>query len=142
MRHTNRESRHRSAEESLHKLRELELEMAADADKARVWLSGLHDFAALAPVDKVRFLLISHMALKTNESFFLAYRDGRLTREMWEPEERHQGEFLAYPGMQAAWNIRKHYFHGAFQKWADEKIATARKSEGLPSLYREGTAQV
>jgi len=141
MRHTSRESRHRSAEESLQKLRDLELEMAADADRAGVWLSGLHDFSALTPVNKVRFLLITHMVLKTNESFFLAFRDGRLTRDMYEPEEVHQGEFFAYPGMQAAWDIRKHYFHKAFQGWADERIAAAKKNEGKPFLYREEIAQ-
>lgn len=142
MRHTSRESRHRSAEESLQKLRDLELEMAADADRARVWLTGLHSFAALAPVDKVRFLLVSHMALKTTESFFLAYHEGRLARELYEPEEQHMGEFFGYAGMQAAWDIRRHYFHSAFRKWADAKVAAAKKNEGVPFLYREGTAEV
>jgi hypothetical protein len=141
MRHTNRETLHRTAEESLQKLRDLELEMAADADRAGVWLNGLHDFSALTPVNKVRFLLIAHMVLKTNESFFLAFRDGRLTREMYEPEESHQGEFFAYPGMQTAWDIRKHYFHKAFQKWADERIAAVKKNAGMPCLYRERAAQ-
>src|ERR1700750_2874548 len=75
MRNTSRENRHRSAEELLHKLRALELEMGAGAERAGVWLSGLHNFSALTPVNKVRFLLIAHMALKTNESFFLAFRD-------------------------------------------------------------------
>jgi hypothetical protein len=141
MRHTSRESLHRSAEESLQKLRDLELAMAADADRAGVWLSGLHDFSILTPVNKVRFLLIAHMVLKTNESFLLAFRDGRLTREMYEPEELHQGDFFAYPGMQAAWEIRKHYFSKAFQKWADERIAAAKKNVGMPFLYRERTGQ-
>jgi hypothetical protein len=138
--HTNREARHREAEESLQKLREMELAMAADADRARVWLAGLHDFEGLEPVDKVRFLLISHMTFKTNESFFLAFQNGRLSRELYEPEERHQAEFFAYPGLQAAWQIRKHYFHSGFQKWVAEKIAIAREIERPPFLYHEGPA--
>jgi hypothetical protein len=81
------------------------------------------------------------MVLKTNESFFLAYREGRLTREMWEPEEQHQAEFFGYPGLQAAWSIRRHYFHKAFQRWADDRIAAAQKNEGAPLLYQEGTAR-
>jgi hypothetical protein len=79
--------------------------------------------------------------LKTNESFLLAYRDGRLTREMYEPEELHMAEFLGYPGMQTAWDIRKHYFQKGFRKWGDETIAAAKKGEGMPFLYREGTVQ-
>jgi hypothetical protein len=78
------------------------------------------------------------MALKTNESFFLAFRDCRLTREMYEPEERHQGEFFGYPGLRAAREMRKHYFHPGFQRWADERIAAA-KSGATPLLYREGS---
>jgi hypothetical protein len=78
------------------------------------------------------------MALKTAESFFLAYREGRLTRDMYETEELHQGDFFAYPGMQAAWDIRKHYFHKAFQRWADERIGVAKKNQVMPLLYREG----
>lgn len=142
VRGTNRESRHRITDEYLQNLRAVELEMAGNADLARVWISGLHDFEALAPVDKARFLLVSHMVLKTNESVVLAYRDGHMTPEMYEPEDRHITEFLAYPGMQEAWDIRKHYFHRAFRTLVDEKIAAAQSSGSLPSLYREGATQV
>ena len=39
---------------------------------AAVTFSLIHDFSALTPVNKVRFLLIAHIVLKTNESFLLA----------------------------------------------------------------------
>jgi hypothetical protein len=138
--HRNLETRHRSTEESLQKLRDVELHMCGDADRARVWLSGLHDYAALASVDKVRFQLTAHMALKANESFFLAYQEGRLTRDVYEPEAQHQADFLAYPGFQTAWDMRKQYFSKAYREWVNEKIAAATKYEGMPSLYREESA--
>jgi hypothetical protein len=45
VRHRNLERRHRSSEDSLQKLRDVELHMCGDADRARVWLSGLRDYA-------------------------------------------------------------------------------------------------
>lgn len=140
VRHRNLETRHRSTEESLQKLRDVELHMCGDADRARVWLSGLHDYAALAPVDKVRFQLTAHMALKANESFFLAYQEGRLPRDVYEPEAQHQADFLAYPGFQTAWDMRKQYFSKAYRDWVGEKIAAAKKHAAVPSLYREEPA--
>lgn len=142
VRHRNLESRYRSSEDSLQKLRDVELHMCGDADRARLWLSGLHDYEGLAPVDKVRFQLTAHMALKANESFFLAYQEGRLTRDLYEPEAQHQADFLAYPGFQTAWDMRKQYFHEAYRQWVDEMIAATKKSEGMPFLYREEPAQI
>ena len=141
VRHRNLESRYRSTEDSLQKLRDVELHICGDAERARVWLIGLYDYAALPPVDKVRFQLTAHMALKANESFFLAYQEGRLSRDLYEPEAQHQADFLAYPGFQTAWDMRKQYFHQAYREWVEEKIAAAKKREDVPCLYREVPAQ-
>ena len=141
VRHATWESRHQHTEEAFEKLRAVLLEVAADPDRAQLWLSGLHDFAKLDSVGKVRFLLTAHIVLKTNESFFLAYRNGRLAHGVWEPEERHMTDFFAYAGMQTAWDIRKHYFHADFRTWVDGKITALRQNESPPDLYREGSAQ-
>ena len=54
---------------------------------------------------------------------------------------QHMGDFFAYAGMQAAWDIRKHYFHRDFRTWAEGKITAAQQKESPPFLYREGSAQ-
>ena len=121
----------------MQKLRDVELHMARDSDQARVWLSGLHDYGSLSATDKVRFSLLAHMALKANESFFLAHRGGRMSQELYKLEALRQAGFLRYPGFQAVWLLRKPYFHEAFQRWVDDTIAAAMTAATVPRHYQE-----
>jgi hypothetical protein len=136
VRSSNRESRHRTVEELLQNSRVLQLEIAGNADLARVWVGGLADFAGLDPVDKARFTLTAHCYFKTMESLLLAYRDGYAKREIYEPTLSNLSDFIAYPGLQAVWEIRKHYFHVALRDLVSERISAAKIS-AAPALYRE-----
>jgi hypothetical protein len=115
--------------------------IASNAEVARAWLSGLRDFAALDPVDKVRFALTADMFFHTHQSLYLHYRDGRMRRELYEPQRSNMTDFLGYPGLQAVWDLRRHYFHSAYRSMMDDTIATVRTSGPMPDLYREGPAQ-
>jgi len=126
--HGNRESRHRTIEEVLQNYRAVRITLTDDIDVTRLWISGLHDLAALDPVDKVRFQLITHNIFNTWESLFLLYRDGRMTREYYEPQDKNMSDFLAYPGLQSAWAVRKTYFHKDFRTMVDAKIASIPSS--------------
>ena len=61
-----------------------------------------------------------------------------MPRELYEPQMAVLDDFLGYPGCQAAWDFRKNYFHVAFRASVEEKIAAARRTRLVPSLYREG----
>ena len=141
VRSSNQVSRHRIVEELLADYRAVRLAIAANADVARVWLSGLNDFAALDPVDKVRFSLIADMFFHTHQSLYLHFRDGRMPRELYKPQQISLTEFLGYPGLRAVWDLRKHWFHGAYRSMVDDLISTVRTSGSLiPDLYRERVA--
>jgi hypothetical protein len=45
LRNSTRESRHRAGEEAYQKFREVQLETASNADLARIWAAGVHDFS-------------------------------------------------------------------------------------------------
>ena len=137
VRHSNLESRHRTIEDALGNYRAARLSIIDNADVARVWISGLHDFTALEAAEKVRFLLTADNFFNNVQSFFLHYRDGRMPRELYEPQRAVLDDFLAYPGCQAAWDFRKKYFHVAFRTSVEEKIAAARSSRLVPTLYGE-----
>jgi hypothetical protein len=137
VRHSNLESRHRTIEDTLQNYRAARLSIIDNSDVARVWISGLHNFTALDTADKVRFLLTADNLFNNVQSFFLHYRDGRLPRELYEPQRAVLDDFLGYPGCQAAWDFRKNYFHVAFRTWVEERIAAARSSRLVPSLYGE-----
>jgi hypothetical protein len=134
---SNRESRHRAIEEMLGDYRDVRLQIMANADNAGLWLRGLVEFPTLDPVDRARFVLMAHSIFDNQQSFYLHYRDGRLTAEMYEPQNLHLGDIIAYPGLQAAWDIRKNYFCEVFRTFVDGKIAAAQKQGAAPSLYGE-----
>jgi len=137
MRNSTHERRHRTIENVLEDLREARRALAENSDVSRIFFSGLHDFAALASVDKMRFLLTAHSLLATHEALFFHYREGHMTREMYEPQEANRSAFLAYPGFQAAWNLRRNFFRKGFQTLVDEDIAAAQ-TRGAVALYGEG----
>ncbi|MGC9992750.1 MAG: hypothetical protein ABSD52_10215 [Candidatus Cybelea sp.] len=122
VRNSTRESRHRAGEEAYQKFREVQLEVASNADLARIWSQGVHDFFSFQPLDRTRFLLVTHVFFKNWESIFLVHVDGRLSDEHSESTENMAGDLLGYPGIQAVWSARKRYFHQAFRAHVDAKI--------------------
>jgi len=137
MQNSTRERRHQTIEDVLEDLREARRALAENTDVSRIFFSGLHDFAALASVDKMRFLLTAHSLLATHEAVFFHYREGHMPREMYEPQEANRSAFLAYPGFQAAWKLRRNFFRKAFQELVDKEIAAAQ-THGAVALYGEG----
>jgi len=68
-----------------------------NVDVARAWVSGLHDFTALEPADKVRFLLVADSLFGNIQSFFLHHRDGRMPRKLYEPQREVSGRLPRLP---------------------------------------------
>jgi len=141
VRSSNQVSRHWIVEELLADYRSVRMGIANNTDLSRAWHSGLHDFAALDPVDKVRFSLAADMFFQTHQSLYLHYRDGRMPRALYEPQRSTMTDWLGYPGLQAVWDLRKHYFHSAYRSMMDDTIATVRTGGPMPNLYRERPAQ-
>jgi hypothetical protein len=141
VRSSNQVNRHRIIEELLADYRAVKMGCATNADVARAWLSGLRDFAALDPVDKVRFSLTADLFFQTHQSLYLHYRDGRMGGELYEPARLNMTDFLGYPGLQAVWDLRRHHFHSAFRSMVDDTVATVRTGGPIPHLYGESPAQ-
>lgn len=130
VRNSNRESRHRAGEETYQKFRAVQLEVAGNADLARIWVNGVHDFSSFEPLDKARFLLVTNVFFKNWESVFLAYADRRLSREHFESTQIMAEDLLGYPGIRAAWSARKKYFHQTFRAHVDANIDAIPNNSG------------
>jgi hypothetical protein len=115
------------------------LSLIDNADVARAWISGLHDFTALDPVDKVRFLLTADSFFNNVQSFFLHHLEGVMPREVYEPQRAVLDDYLGYRGLQAAWELRKNYFHVGFRASVEERIAAVRSAGLASSLYGEAS---
>jgi hypothetical protein len=139
VRHSNRESRHRTIEEALEDYRAARASLIENVDVARAWISGLHDFTTLNLVDKVRFLLVADNFFNNVQGFYLHHLDGVMPREVYEPQRAVLDDCLGYPGLQTAWDFRKNYFHVAFRASVEERIAAVRSAGLVPSLYGEAS---
>jgi hypothetical protein len=140
VRSSNQVNQHRIIEELAADYRTVRMTIASNTDVAQAWHAGLLDFSALGPVDKVRFSLIADAFFHTHESFYLHYHDGRLGKDLYEPQRLQMIDWLGYPGLQAVWGIRRSYFHGGFGSIVDYTIAVARSGGQVPDLYREKPA--
>lgn len=132
LRNSNRASRHRAAEEAHQKYQALQLEVATDADVARVWVTGLHDFSSLDAVDRTRFLLLGHNVFKNWESIHMVHREGHLPDDTYASADLMAGDLLAYAGLRTAWSSRQKYFYPAFRALVDAKIAALSPDPPLP----------
>jgi hypothetical protein len=137
VRASNQVNRHRAIEELLEDYRGARMSIATSADVTRVWLSGLHNFEALDPIDKVRFSLTADLFFHTHESIYMHYKGGRMSRALYEPQNLNMTDLLRYPGLQTVWSLRKPYFHVAYQSHMDERIRAARGMGTSPGLYGE-----
>jgi hypothetical protein len=132
LRNSNRESRHRAAEEAHQKYQALQLEVASNADLARVWVSGIHEIVSLDPIDRTRFLLAAHNVFKNWERVHLVYAEGHLPNEIYESADLMAGDLLGYQGFRDAWRTRQKYFNRKFQALVDAKIAALPSKPALP----------
>jgi hypothetical protein len=137
VRNSNRESRHRTIEEMIQNYRDTRSVVTVNPDLAAIWLAGLHSFSTLTAVERLRFTVHATNFFSTHESVFLHHRDGRMSREMYEPQHLYLNEFLGYPGLKAVWDARRSFFHPAYRAMVDEGIATAATRGSEPLLYFE-----
>ena len=120
--------------------RSLAFTIASTADTGSLWLRGLHDLASLDPVDSVRFLSLARTFFYIQQNFFLHYRSGYIPSEIYQPHEASTIDMLGYPGMQAASQLRKNYFHKSFRTMMDQNVAAAKNSGIVASYYPERPA--
>jgi hypothetical protein len=65
----------------------------------------------------------------------------KLSHELGESTESMAGDLLGYPGIQAAWSVRKTYFHPKFRVHVDTKIeATPSSSTSVLPYEHPGRA--
>jgi hypothetical protein len=137
VRHSNRESRYRTIEEAIQNYRASRIPVIENADVVHAWINGLHDFPSLEAVDKVRFLLMADGFFQNVQGFFLHHADGVMPRAIYRPLRTVLDDFLGYPGLRRAWELRKQYFHADFRASVEERIAAIPRVGSVPSLYGE-----
>lgn len=97
--------------------------IAEHRDFARVWWIGLSDPKALAQEEWVQFVAFASSIFRFYESTRVQWLNGRLEEEHWHTIEHQAADFRHLPGMQAAWELRGHWYSTEFRAWFDALTA-------------------
>ena len=90
-----------------------------------VYYRGMHDFVSLKNGDLVRFSALMGQAFKVHEELYYLQAEGHLETRVWHGWERAIRDLNGYPGVQAWWRSRSHWFSEKFVKFVDQAQQTA-----------------
>jgi len=102
-------------------------------DLRELYYRGLYDFGSLKGADLVGFSALMNQLFHIFQEMYFQHLDGNLEQRVWREVEVALPEFIAYPGVQAWWRSRSHWFSEEFAKFGDQVQHAAKP----PSMYRE-----
>jgi hypothetical protein len=79
-----------------------------------LYYRGIHDFESLESGDLVRFSALMDQLFYIFEEMYYQQLDGHLDPRLWGPNEAAMRDINAYPGVQAWWRSRSHWFNKEF----------------------------
>ena len=94
---------------------------------------GIHDFDSLGGADLVGFGVLMNQLFHIIQETYYQHADGHLDPRVWRSTEVSVRELIAYPGIQAWWRLRSHWFSEEFVNYVNQLQQTA----GPPTMYRE-----
>jgi hypothetical protein len=105
-----------------------------NAETASIFLRGLHSFADLDAVSKLRFSAFFNRLINIFEGMYFSHRQGILTGSSWGAVERTMSDLIAYPGVQQWWAERRHWHTEEFSRVVDEMIARGDKPKAFSAF--------
>ena len=108
-------------------------EIAEHPHLGELYYRGIHDFESLKNGDLVRFGALMLQLFHIYGETYHQQLEGHLDPRVWRETEASLRDFIAYPGIQAWWRLRSHWFSEEFVKFVDQ----AQQTAGPPRLYRE-----
>ena len=101
-------------------------QLAEHPDLRELYYRGIHDFDSLEGADLVGFSTLMISLFRTLEEMYYLQSEGHLDAGVWHGWEAAIDEFNAYPGVQAWWRLRSHWFREEFVKFVNQLQQTAR----------------
>jgi hypothetical protein len=87
--------------------------VAEDGDLAALWFRGIYDFDSIKGADLMRFSSLMDYLFRIHEDMYYQHLEGQLDDRVWEAFERIMRDINSYPGIQAWWRTRSHWFRPA-----------------------------
>jgi hypothetical protein len=108
-------------------------QLAESPHLSELYYLGIHDVESLEGADLVRFSALMNQLFRICEEMYYQQLEGHLDPRVWRGFEAIIHDVIGYPGIQAWWRSRSHWFGEEFAKLINERQQTAKP----PRLYRE-----
>lgn len=125
-------------------LRDVTKPFSENPELGRLWRVGLEDLSALNDDEKARFFHVAFQFLKAMETIHFHYLYGLMDEGVWRGWWNLYRHYLASPGLEHYWNIRRDLFSDDFKGFVDSlERPRERLTVGnlLGQTAREGRAQ-
>ena len=100
-------------------LREVTRPFAENADLARIWRIGLEDLQSLSSEEQARFFHSTYQFLKAFETIHFHHIYGLMDEQIWKGWCALLQHYIASPGMEHYWKLRRDLFSARFQQFID-----------------------
>jgi hypothetical protein len=115
---------------SLHDVNRWLGELVEHPHLAELYYRGIRDFRSLKSADLVRFNALMHQLFYIFRELYYQQLDGHLDPRLQDGLDAAMRDINAYPGVQAWWRSRSHWFGGEeFVKHINQLQQTAKASE-------------
>ena len=123
----------RRASLDLHSTQQIELirTINESPDFSSIYLRGLNDFESLDPASRLRFGAYLMRVFRYWDGIYFHYADGAMPPQFWQSVRRQIQDVVAYPGVQAWWASRKHWYTDEF----NVLIAGVIENAPTPNAY-------
>ena len=108
-------------------------QLAEHPHLSELFYRGIHDFESLEGAERVRFSAIIVQLFRLYEETYYGQLEGHVAVRIWRQAEVPLRDFSGYPGVQAWWRSRSHWFGEDFANLVNQLQRTAK----APSLYGE-----
>ena len=108
-------------------------QLADNQNLRELYYRGLHDFESLEGTDLVGFAQVMLQLFRAYEEAYYGHLEGDVDPRLWRGWEAAMRDINGYPGVQAYWRSRSHWYSEEFAKYINQLQQTAKP----PRLYRE-----
>lgn len=100
-------------------LRDVTKPFSENAELGRIWRIGLEDIGALSGDDRARFYHVAFQFLKAMETIHFHFIYGLMDEQVWRGWRNLYRHYLACPGLEHYWSLRRDLFSERFQSFVD-----------------------
>ena len=108
-------------------------QLAEHPHLSELFYRGIHDFESLEGAERMRFSALIVQLFRLYEETYYGQSEGHVAARIWRQAEAPLRDFSGYPGVQAWWRSRSHWFGEDFANLVNQLQRTAKP----PRLYGE-----